>query len=682
MNDQQATELISKSLSGVLNSTDETELKDYLSGQSDSKSFAQLSSVIQDSAAEMARVENVVQANELRLSEISKERMRRLVRDAAKESRATTPDLLVAETATAYFSHNSASNTEESRHGVSRFTLLRKIGEGGLGTVWLARDEKLRRNVALKEMTAAAAQSPNLWKRFQREAEITGHLEHPNVVPLYMSGVNAETGSPFYVMRFLGKETFADAIREYHARRGAGADNPIHLHRLLTAFLGVCQAIAFAHARGVIHRDLKPENVALDSFGQVVVLDWGLAKLDTDGELATRFALSGGSDDSVYGETLDGDVIGTPLYMSPEQAAGNLDSLDERTDVYGLGAILFSILTGAAPHENSSKSHPGATGVRDFLNSIASSATPKPRDFNSSVPRDLEAICLRAMSTERFARHTSAEELASDVESWIAGKHQRQAKYDALRMTGRDLKSRLCVQIRQLAVTAQFMVELPPIQGLLANLDALPGETGTWKERLSTILMALAKTKSNLTGLSYAQVAGDRINELVRIERSLQDVSNIRGLPASRLRQGTTNTFHKIVMQQFPGECCIDLDLSVVGSQRIVAGVPVFDSQTEEPFGLVLAEAEVGNLARTELAAIDRQGTVFLVDDQGHVLFSSQHGFGREPAIAPDVIPRWDEISKTLSHAAEYIDADLEFYATTLAFPQNMNSLRIVFQVE
>ncbi len=681
MNDMKASELISKSLSVSLSENEQAELNQHLSETEEAKSFSNLSTLIQKSVSDMNRGGAVPDDPEVRLSAIAKERLRKSVREAQQQSLAASRQ--VAEKTTYYQNSNQdegSSPVDENRQAVCRFTLIRKLGEGGLGTVWLARDEKLRRNVALKEMTAGAAQSPKMWKRFLREAEITGHLEHPNVVPLYMSGVNPESGLPFYAMRFLGKQTLSDAIREYHARREDSSENPILLHRLLTAFLDVCQAIAFAHSRGVIHRDLKPENVALDNFGQVLVLDWGLAKLDTDGELSTRLALSGSMYDSSISQTMAGDVVGTPLYMAPEQAAGEMDQLDERTDVYGLGAILFAILTGNAPHEKSNRSDGGTLRVQDFLDSIANSDAPRPKDVNPSVPSDLEAICLRAMSKDRFARQPSATELASEVESWIAGRHQRQTKYDSMRMTGRDLKSRLCVQLRQLAVTAQFMVELPPIQGLLAALDSGREEYSTWRERLTTILLALAKTKANLSGLSYCQIADDRINELVRIERSQHDVSNIRSLPQSRLRHGAANTFHKIVMQQFPGECSIDFDLLTAGNDRIVCGVPVFDDATEEPFGLVLAEAEIENLVRPELQAIETQDTIYLVDDTEQILFASNRSRVKN-SLAPDVISRWAEIKRTTSDSPEYIETDREFYATRLAFPQNNNSIRIVLQV-
>lgn len=685
-NDVKASELVSKSLSGVLDADEEVALKEYIAQTDESRSFSRLSSLIHQSVIDMAG-ESVGPATEEKLSDIAKARLRQSIRTAKLESMAAPSDasLKVAEpkTDTTYvISDPNAMPVEEERGAVCRFTLIQKIGEGGLGTVWLARDEKLRRNVALKEMNPGVAASPKLTRRFQREAEITGHLEHPNVVPLYMSGVNPETQLPFYAMRFLGKRTLAEAIREYHARRQSGVDDPLDLHRLLNAFLDVCQAIAFAHSRGVIHRDLKPENVALDSFGQVLVLDWGLAKLDGDGELAMRMALSGNRDDSHLGQTLDGDVVGTPLYMAPEQAAGNLDQVDARTDVYGLGAILFDILTGNAPHENSHKSSGGTLKVRDFLQAIATSETPRPRDLNVSVPCDLEAICMRAMAKQKFARHASATELASEVERWIAGKHEKEARYDAMRMTARDLKSRLCVQIRQLAAAAQFMVELPPIQGLLTSIQNDREEFATWRDRLSQILLALAKSKPNISGLSYSQVTDDRIHELTRIERSLYDVANVRSLPQSRLRRGVANTFHKIVMQQFPGESSIDFDCMTAGTVRIVCGVPVFDAETEEPFGFVGAEAEVGNLVRPELEVIGAQDTVYLIDDFDNILFTSSRESAVKESVASDHIPDWSNISQSLANSAEFIDPARQIHATRLPYSRSGNSIRIVFQIE
>ncbi|MCR9291839.1 MAG: serine/threonine protein kinase [bacterium] len=682
--DLTASELISRSMSGELSREELRELESYKS-QMDAQqteavqAFESLTAWIERSAAQGK--EDVSRDSD-GLSELSKERLKRAIRSAQRDSWSAgngwhDTASKVAETPTSYLSQD-ATESADIRQAVSRFTLLSKIGEGGLGTVWLARDERLRRNVAIKEMSPKAAASPRLWRRFQREAEITGHLEHPNVVPLYMSGVNPETKMPFYAMRFVGKQTLAEAIREFHAKVKAHVDEPIDLHRLLNVFLKVCQAIAFAHSRGVIHRDLKPENVVLDNFGQVIVLDWGLAKLDSDGELALRLSLAGDASNAHLSQTIDGDVVGTPLYMSPEQAAGDLDKLDARTDVYGLGAILFAILTGNAPHENSHRSVDGSLRVEEFLNCIAGREAPDPRAVNSDIPHDLAAICQRAMARERFARHATATDLAAEVERWIAGKHEKETRYDAMRLAGRDLKSRLCVQLRQLGTSTQFMVELPPIQELVDSFDGDSDEYAIWRERLSQILIALARSKPNVSGYSFSRLADDRVQEIVRVERSLHDFSHIRSVPQSRLRSGVANNFQRAVFEQYPGDGVMDFECTASGAVRVTCGVPVFDARSEEPFGLVVAEAEVGNLVRPELELMDTPQQVYLVDGSGHVMFTSSRDTSALKKMASEITSKWDEIQTTLVDGCEYMDPDREVYANRLVFPQRNNSIYIL----
>ncbi len=213
-----------------------------------------------------------------------------------------------------------------------RYTLTRLHARGGIGQVWLARDVDLGREVALKELRPEQASNPVVWSRFLEEAKITGQLEHPNIVPVHEL-VRAEEGrQPFYTMRFVKGRTLSEAIQEYHRRTALGQAGTLEFRSLLGAFLGVCNAIAYAHSRGVIHRDLKPQNVVLGDYGEVIVLDWGLAKLVERPEetLTPAVALVPDAD---RGETVQGQVMGTPAYMSPEQAEGRWDSVDRRTDI-------------------------------------------------------------------------------------------------------------------------------------------------------------------------------------------------------------------------------------------------------------------------------------------------------------------------------------------------------------
>jgi tetratricopeptide (TPR) repeat protein/tRNA A-37 threonylcarbamoyl transferase component Bud32 len=228
-----------------------------------------------------------------------------------------------------------------------RYTLSRLHATGGLGRVWLARDVPLNRDVALKEIRPERADRPAAAARFLREAQITGQLEHPGIVPVYELGRRPADGQPFYTMRFVRGRTLAEAARTFHDHRRTWFST-LEFRQLLGAFVGVCQAVAFAHARGVVHRDLKPQNVVLGDFGEVMVLDWGLAKVvgrpDVTDEVPIDVDPTGPD-----GATIQGQVLGTPAYMPPEQAEGRLDLLDQRADVYGLGAILYELLAGRPP---------------------------------------------------------------------------------------------------------------------------------------------------------------------------------------------------------------------------------------------------------------------------------------------------------------------------------------------
>ncbi len=306
------------------------------------------------------------------------------------------------------------SETAELPQGeLSHYTLSRVHDQGGLGRVWLAFDKSLCRDVALKEIRPDKSPTEQSLQRFVREAQITGQLEHPHIVPVYELAHDRERAYPFYTMRFVHGQTMGDAIEAYQKKRRAGQAAGLEFRRLLQAFVSVCQAIAYAHSRRVIHRDLKPSNVMLGNYGEVVVLDWGLAKtLDKPEELpeeeqpADRLNGAGGV------ETQPGQILGTPAYMAPEQALGKRDQIDALTDVYGLGAILYRVLTGERPHRGRDS--------QERTRHAAEDPTPEPRLVDANIPRPLSAICRKAMSRNRLDRYLSAAALADDVQRWLA----------------------------------------------------------------------------------------------------------------------------------------------------------------------------------------------------------------------------------------------------------------------
>jgi serine/threonine protein kinase len=293
-----------------------------------------------------------------------------------------------------------------------RYKLTRLHAQGGIGRVWLARDSSLGREVALKELRPERAQHPALWSRFLHEAMITGQLEHPGIVPVYELARRDRDQQPFYTMRFVKGRTLADAIRALYQNQGSGPADALEQRALLNAFVGVCNAVAYAHARGVVHRDLKSSNVVLGDFGEVIVLDWGLAKIvgRDGGDIETpAIVLDAGI---AREDTLAGQVLGTPAYMAPEQASGQLELVDQRTDIYGLGAILYEVLTGQPPF--------AGADTQEVLRKVCSEAPIRPRAVIPTAPAALEAVCLRALAKSRSDRYASAGDLAGEVRRWMA----------------------------------------------------------------------------------------------------------------------------------------------------------------------------------------------------------------------------------------------------------------------
>jgi PAS domain S-box-containing protein len=312
----------------------------------------------------------------------------------------------------------------------NRYGFTKIHASGGIGRVWLARDHDLDRDVAIKELLPENVGHGKTVARFLREARLTGQLEHPGIVPVYELATRG--GSHFYAMRFVRGRTLSAAVQAYHANRIDGRDDPLEFVALLTAFVTVCQTVAYAHSRGVLHRDLKGDNVILGDFGEVIVLDWGLAKLMGQPEEVEsdqdQTALTNAQD---AGLTLQGEVVGTPAYMAPEQAEGRLNQIDERTDVFGLGAIFYEILTGQPPFV-------GLTTL-EVLKRAVQGSPALPHELWPEVPAGLEPICLKAMAKDPQKRYSSASELAQEVQRW-QDVQRRQAE-DALRQQTIILRS-------------------------------------------------------------------------------------------------------------------------------------------------------------------------------------------------------------------------------------------------
>jgi serine/threonine protein kinase/formylglycine-generating enzyme required for sulfatase activity len=313
------------------------------------------------------------------------------------------------------------------------YELFEEIGRGGMGVVYRGRDRVLSRDVAVKFLRPEYAPDSLPGRRFLDEARITAQLQHPGIPPVHEIGELSD-GRPFLAMKLVKGRTLADLIAAGAAGRGA----------LVAAFEQVCQAVAYAHNHGVVHRDLKPQNIMVGAFGEVQVMDWGLAKFRTatpaetpDARSASTFHDPRGGDDDLH--TRAGSFLGTPAYMSPEQAIGAVDQTDERADVFGLGAVLCAVLTGHPPF---------VADTPEAARQMAAQKKLGPAfarlDACGAEP-DLVALCKRCLTGERDERFRNAGLVAAAVAAVRAALEDRarQAELETVRVEGERQKAEL-----------------------------------------------------------------------------------------------------------------------------------------------------------------------------------------------------------------------------------------------
>ncbi len=315
----------------------------------------------------------------------------------------------------------------EHRSTQSRHVEGAVLGQGGMGIVLEVRDADLRRPLALKRLHPKRVANTDsdvrrhYLARFLQEAQVTGQLAHPGIPPVHELSID-ELG-PFFTMPVIRGQN----LDEVFAKARNGSDG-WSLARALGVLLKVCEAMAFAHAKRVVHRDLKPDNVRIGRFGEVYVMDWGLARVLGREEMdLVRWSKTGtlssvhtdredsDGDANAVLQTLDGDVLGTPFYMAPEQARGELAQVGPRTDVYAVGGLLYLLLTGRAPYEPEE----GRISQRTVLGLVLHGPPARVATVSPTADADLVAICEKAMAREADARYASMEDLASDIEAWI-----------------------------------------------------------------------------------------------------------------------------------------------------------------------------------------------------------------------------------------------------------------------
>ncbi len=336
-----------------------------------------------------------------------------------------------------------------------RYEISRQLAKGGMGEVYLALDHQLQRHVALKVMTPDVAANKDLANRFTQEALVLGKLDHPHIVPIHDLGTDVQ-GRNYYAMKFVRGTTLKEVL---HALRQGQASvvERYPLSRLLDVYSKVCDAIAYAHSKGIIHRDLKPANIMISEFGEVMVMDWGISKILSQPESVILPMESSHSQEG----TRYGTIMGTPSFMPPEQAAGKLEAINERTDIYSLGAILYNILALRPPITGSSTD-------AQVIERIQSGQIPPPVAFNNDlnnatvllhcpdhqIPEALSAVAMQALSKEQSDRYPDVHSLQRDIAAFTAGYAPKAEKAGLFR------QMRLTVRRHALLATASSVIIL------------------------------------------------------------------------------------------------------------------------------------------------------------------------------------------------------------------------------
>jgi serine/threonine protein kinase len=397
------------------------------------------------------------------------------------------------------------SSADEGGITGGRFRILRLHAEGGLGAVYIAHDAELNREVALKEVKDEHADNVQCRSQFLLEGQVTGSLEHPGIVPVYSLNYHPDS-RPYYAMQLIRGESLRARIKTYHeqdraATRGPGTKN-LDLRELLGHLIAACNAVEYAHSKGVLHRDIKPDNIMVGPYGETVVLDWGLAQVrDTSAVLVSSgaYPIEAAAPDTLA--TVPKDIVGTPAYMSPEQAAGEVGRLTPTTDIYSLGVTLYMILTGRPPFEE--------TDMREILRRVRSGDFASPRELDRSLSEPLQAICLKAMAYLPDERYESARGLANDLEHWLAD--------EPVTAMPETLQTRLVRLYRKKPLVTAVFVGCAIIDVIFIGIRSHPRwrNIGVLESTWQSASFAMTLLSNDLCYAQFGAVAGAGIGALV-----------------------------------------------------------------------------------------------------------------------------------------------------------------------
>jgi eukaryotic-like serine/threonine-protein kinase len=551
----------------------------------------------------------------------------------------------------------------KEHHG--RYRLLKEFAAGGMGKILLVQDGHIGREIALKQLLPdrLGAATPRtrtgpptadmltvpIIARFVQEARVTGQLEHPAIVPVYELGYRAD-GSLYYTMKFVRGRNLQDVLDET-------ASFQDRLTLLATHFPDLCQAMAYAHSRGVIHRDLKPLNVMVGEFGETVVIDWGIAKIKGSQDIHQKDMaesvrqLQVGEAESTA-KTVYGQTIGSVYYMPPEQAEGRMDQVDERSDVYALGAIMYIILTGRPPY--------AGMKAREFLEKVRA-FPPKPiRDIEPAVPPELAAVCERAMARNPEDRYPSARELSNEIQAYISG-----GLVGAYQYSAREIIKRFVKKHRRVLMTAAIAAVLLAVLGVFSVIQIRQERDVAIQQRDRAEAAETEAVKQKdiaVTAEQRAVIARDEAREnlyFANVQLSQRYIEEVQMARARQVLADCPADYREWEWGHLQYQCNADMMTLKRGGRYVVYTDNGKSLITARANGTVLrSNLEDGTLAHT---FIEKAGMGFVLAasaDGGRIAISGEKAVAVWDSASGRELFRYDETGAPLSRNYAAISGD------------------------
>ncbi len=368
-----------------------------------------------------------------------------------------------------------------------KYLISGEVGHGGMGVILNAYDTDIKRDVAMKVITSGWHDTREYTERFIKEAQVQGQLEHPNICPVHELGVDSD-GRVYFTMKMVKGYSLAQLIKENREKKIRA---PKRLTEILNIFLKICDGMAFAHSRDIIHRDLKPDNIMVGDFGEVYVMDWGLAKLlGEDDESKEGLVIdnrSGGSDTM---KTITGSVVGTPAYMPPEQAAGLVEKMDERSDIYSLGALLYELLALEPPYPEKN--------AWEVLSKIQNEMPPPPSssELAKTDSPELDSIVMKCLEKNREKRYQTVQELKHEIELFLSGRPIGAMNYSPWQVFTKWVERN---KILSTAIAAVLLVIVSAAAIAYVNMSR------SWKSEQQARLRAEENTRVAINALSETE---------------------------------------------------------------------------------------------------------------------------------------------------------------------------------